>query len=155
MLVSLAVEFGKKRSVIGFDINMDRVSELRNGFDRTRECTAEDLKAARYLSYSCDESDLSECGIFIVTVPTPIDDANRPDLKPLKSASELVGRHLNVGEVVIYESTVFPGATEELCVPILERVSGLKFNREFFVVIAQSGLIQAIRSTRSPRSRKL
>ena len=128
----LAVEFGKRRSVIGYDVNQDRVAELRKGSDRTRECTSCDLKAARYLSYSCDESDLSGCGVFIVTVPTPIDDANRPDLKPLKGASEVVGRHLNVGDVVVYESTVFPGATEEVCVPILERVSGLKFNQEFF-----------------------
>jgi len=128
----LAVEFGKKRSVIGYDVNRDRVAELRKGLDRTRECTRDELTAARHLSYSCDESDLSDCGVFIVTVPTPIDNANRPDLRPLEGASEVVGRHLSVGDVVIYESTVFPGATEEVCVPILERVSGLKFNIGFF-----------------------
>lgn len=128
----LAVEFGKKRSVIGYDVKRDRVAELRKGLDRTRECTRDALRAARHLSYSCDESDLSDCGVFIVTVPTPIDASNRPDLKHLESASELVGRHLTVGDVVIYESTVFPGATEEVCVPILERVSGLKFNIDFF-----------------------
>jgi UDP-N-acetyl-D-glucosamine/UDP-N-acetyl-D-galactosamine dehydrogenase len=128
----LAVEFGKKRRVIGYDVNHGRVAELRKGSDKTCECSSEDLRAARFLSYSCDESDLRGCGVFIVTVPTPIDDANRPDLKPLEGASEVVGRHLNVGDVVIYESTVFPGATEEVCVPILERVSGLKFNHDFF-----------------------
>ena len=113
----LAVEFGKKRSVIGYDVKQNRVAELRKGLDRTRECTPDDLKVARYLSYSCDESDLGGCGVFIITVPTPIDNANRPNLKPLEGASELVGRHLNVGDVVIYESTVFPGATEEVVRP--------------------------------------
>ncbi|NCG10680.1 MAG: nucleotide sugar dehydrogenase [Alphaproteobacteria bacterium] len=128
----LAVEFGKKRSVVGYDVNLDRVAELRSGLDRTLECTRDELTAARHLSYSCDESDLSDCGVFIVTVPTPIDSTNRPDLRPLEGASEVIGRHLSVGDVAIYESTVFPGATEEVCVPILERVSGLKFNIDFF-----------------------
>ena len=128
----LAVEFGKKRSVIGYDVKQDRVDELRKGLDKTLECKPDDLNAARYLTYSCDESELSGCGVFIITVPTPIDTANWPDLSPLESASEMVGRHLTEGDVVIYESTVFPGATEEVCVPILERVSGLKFNQEFF-----------------------
>ena len=128
----LAVEFGKKRSVIGYDVNHGRVAELRKGYDRTRECTTDEMNAARFLSYSCDESDLSSCDVLIITVPTPIDDANRPDLKPLEGASEVVGKSLNVGDVVIYESTVFPGATEEVCVPILERSSGLKFNQDFF-----------------------
>ena len=131
----LAVEFGKKRSVIGYDLNQDRIAELRKGSDRTHECTREDLRAARHLSYSCIESDLSGCSVFIVTVPTPIDNANRPDLKPLETASQVVGRNLSVGDVVIYESTVFPGATEEVCVPILECVSGLKFNIDFFFQI--------------------
>ena len=128
----LAVEFGKKRSVVGYDLKRDRIAQLCNNLDKTRECTPDDLKAARHLSFSCDESDLSGCGVFIVTVPTPIDAANRPDLKPLESASELVGRHLNLGDVVVFESTVFPGATEEVCVPILESVSGLKLNQDFF-----------------------
>ena len=105
----LAVEFGKKRSVVGYDVNRDRVAELRNGLDRTRECARDELTAARHLSYSCDESDLSDCGVFIVTVPTPIDSANRPDLGPLEGAFEVVGRHLRVGDVVIYESNVYPG----------------------------------------------
>lgn len=128
----LAVEFGKKRGVVGYDINCDRIAELREGFDRTCECTSDELKVAQFLSYSVDENDLDDCGVFIVTVPTPVDKANRPDLKALKGASEVVGRHLNQGNVVVFESTVFPGATEEVCVPILERVSGLKFNEDFF-----------------------
>ena len=128
----LAVEFGKKRGVIGYDINCDRVAELREGFDRTRERTSDELQGARFLSYSSDENDLNECEVFIVTVPTPVDNANKPDLKALEGASEVVARNLNLGNVVIYESTVFPGATEEICVPILERISGLKFNRDFF-----------------------
>lgn len=128
----LAVEFGKSRAVLGYDLNEKRVVELRGGFDRTLECTSDDLKVAQYLSYSCDENDLGCCGVFIVTVPTPIDSANRPDLIPLKAASEVVGKSINTGDVVIFESTVFPGATEEVCVPILERESGLKFNRDFF-----------------------
>lgn len=128
----LAVEFGKSRSVLGFDINQKRIAELCEGQDITRECSVDELNEAKYLTYSCDENELSDCRIFIVTVPTPIDNANRPDLKPLRGASELVGRHLNENDVVIYESTVFPGATEEICVPILERVSGLKFNISFF-----------------------
>lgn len=128
----LAVEFGKWRKVIGYDVKQNRVAELRRGLDSTRECSREELRVAKHLSYSCDESDLSDCGVFVVTVPTPIDNANRPDLRPLEGASEAVGRHLSVGDVVIYESTVFPGATEEVCVPILERVSGLKFNIDFF-----------------------
>ena len=127
----LAVEFGKKRSVVGYDLKRDRIAQLCNNLDKTRECTPDDLKAARHLSFSCDESDLSGCGVFIVTVPTPIDAANRPDLKPLESASELVGRHLNLGDVVVFESTVFPGATEEVCVPILQNQSGLVFNKDF------------------------
>ena len=144
----LAVEFGKRRIVIGYDIDHGRVAELREGSDRTCECTLDQLKSAQYLSYSSNERDLSDCGVFIITVPTPIDDANRPDLTPLESASEVVGRCLNVGDVVVYESTVYPGATEEVCVPILERVSGLEFNKDFFVVTAQSGLTLVTRSTR-------
>ncbi len=128
----LAVEFGKKRAVVGYDVNEVRVSELRKGFDRTRECTLDELRRAKNLSYSSDEDCLDGCEVAIVTVPTPIDNSNRPDLTPLRNASETVGRHLNAGDVVIYESTVFPGATEEICVPILERASGLKYNLDFF-----------------------
>jgi UDP-N-acetyl-D-galactosamine dehydrogenase len=128
----LAVEFGKVRSVIGFDVSEARIGELRAGRDSTLEVTAEDLAAARHLEYSSDRQKLDECGIFIVTVPTPIDGANRPDLTPLIKASETVGRAIKPGAIVIYESTVFPGCTEEVCVPILEKLSGLKFNVDFF-----------------------
>jgi len=117
----LAVEFGKKRPVIGFDIKSARIEELRAGRDRTLEVEAEELAAARHLMFSAQEEDLRQCGIFIVTVPTPIDNAKRPDLTALFKASETVGRVMPPGAVVIYESTVYPGATEEVCVPILER----------------------------------
>lgn len=128
----LAVEFGKKRPVIGFDINALRVAELREGKDCTLECDYEELVEAKYLRYSSEMHDLREAQIFIVTVPTPVDQANRPDMTPLMRASETVGKVLKVGDIVIYESTVYPGATEEVCVPVLERFSGLKFNRDFF-----------------------
>ena len=128
----LAVEFGKVRPVLGFDINDARIAELRSGKDSTLEVTTEDLVAATQLEYSSDRSKLKECGIFIVTVPTPIDTANRPDLTPMIKASETVGKAMKAGAIVIYESTVYPGCTEEVCVPILERESGLKFNEGFF-----------------------
>lgn len=128
----LAVEFGKKRSVIGFDINAKRISELRRGIDRTLETTSEDLATAKALTFSADTEELKKAQIFIVTVPTPINSANRPDLTPLIRASETVGRVLKKGDIVIYESTVFPGCTEEQCVPVLEQFSGLKFNQDFF-----------------------
>ncbi len=129
----LAVEFGKNRSVVGFDINMGRISELRSGHDSTKEVNSDELKAARHLTFSCDPEDLKSAGIFIVTVPTPIDRNNRPDLDPLISATKTVATAINKGAVVIYESTVYPGCTEEVCVPILEQVSGRKFNQDFFV----------------------
>ena len=128
----LAVEFGKHRPVIGFDINQARVAELQGGKDHTLECSPEQLKAAQHLRFSSQLDDLRDCGIFIVTVPTPVDDAHRPDLTPLVKASQTVGSVLKKGDVVIYESTVFPGATEEVCVPELEKASGLKFNQDFF-----------------------
>jgi len=128
----LAVEFGKVRPVVGFDINDARIAELRSGKDSTLEVTPEDLVAAKQLEYSSDRSKLEECGIFIVTVPTPIDTANRPDLTPVIKASETVGKAMKAGAIVIYESTVYPGCTEEICVPILEKHSGLKFNEGFF-----------------------
>lgn len=128
----LAVEFGKVRPVLGFDINDTRITELRNGKDSTLEVTSEDLAATTQLEYSSDRNMLADCGIFIVTVPTPIDTANRPDLTPIIKASEVVGKAMKSGSVVIYESTVYPGCTEEVCVPILERESGLKFNKGFF-----------------------
>ncbi len=128
----LAVEFGKKRKVIGFDINHARISELVSGNDHTLECSPDQLASATYLNYSSDLEDLRSAEIFIVTVPTPVDRANRPDMTPLVKASEAVGAVLKHGDIVIYESTVYPGATEEVCVPILEHVSGLMFNRDFF-----------------------
>lgn len=128
----LAVEFGRQRPVIGFDIHQGRIAELQAGRDHTLECTPEQLAQAAHLRYSADAADLQKAQVFIVTVPTPVDRANRPDMTPLVKASETVGRALKVGDVVIYESTVYPGCTEEVCVPVLERESGLVFNRDFF-----------------------
>ena len=128
----LAVEFGKKRSVIGFDIHDKRIAELKARHDRTLEISTEELQDASQLSFTSHADDLRDCSVFIVTVPTPIDNANRPDLTPLVKASETVGRIMRQGAIVIYESTVYPGATEEVCVPILERLSGKKFNVDFF-----------------------
>ena len=128
----LAVEFGKQRAVIGFDINKSRVSELSAGRDHTLECSANELAEAVHLRYSYRIEDLSEAKIYIVTVPTPVDQANRPDMTPLVRASETVGKVLKSGDIVIYESTVYPGATEDVCVPVLEKFSGLKFNKDFF-----------------------
>jgi UDP-N-acetyl-D-galactosamine dehydrogenase len=128
----LAAEFGKQRAVIGFDINAERIAELKAGHDRTRELTHKELAAASQLVFSNDLDVLRQATTFIVTVPTPVDSSNRPDLTPLVKASETVGRVLKKGDIVIYESTVYPGATEEECVPVLERVSGLKYNTDFF-----------------------
>ena len=128
----LAVEFGKVRHVLGLDINDVRIAELRSGKDSTLEVAPEDLASATHLEFSGDISKLGECKIFIITVPTPIDSANRPDLAPITKASELVGKAMKSGALVIYESTVYPGCTEEICVPILEKYSGLKFNEGFF-----------------------
>jgi UDP-N-acetyl-D-glucosamine/UDP-N-acetyl-D-galactosamine dehydrogenase len=128
----LGVEFGKARPTLGFDINTSRIDELRQGKDKTLEVSEEDLTGASQLVFSCDTDDLDDCKIFIVTVPTPIDDVNRPDLTLIIKASETVAKSLKVGDIVIYESTVFPGCTEDVCVPILERVSGLVFNQDFF-----------------------
>ncbi len=128
----LAVEFGKKRRVIGFDINAKRITELQGGHDHTLETTSEELKAAAQLTFTPRADDLRECAVFIVTVPTPIDNANRPDLTPLIKASETVGKVMASGAIVIFESTVYPGATEEVCVPVLEKFSGKKFNVDFF-----------------------
>jgi len=128
----LAVEFGKHYDTLGFDINTQRVYQLRSGQDRTLETTTEELASATLLQFSTDASELAERNVFIVTVPTPIDKANRPDLTPLVKASETVGKALRQDAIVIYESTVYPGATEEVCVPVLEKFSGLKFNQDFF-----------------------
>jgi UDP-N-acetyl-D-glucosamine/UDP-N-acetyl-D-galactosamine dehydrogenase len=128
----LAVEFGKVINVVGFDINNERIAELKRGYDRTREVQAEELKQAESLSYSSDPNTLRDVNYFIVTVPTPVDEFKKPDLRPLESASKTVGSVLKRGDIVIYESTVYPGCTEEVCVPVLEKVSGLKFNLDFF-----------------------
>jgi len=128
----LATEFGKKRLVIGFDINNNRVSELKKGNDTTLEVTAQELNNAIHLVFTNQIKDIKDCEIYIVTVPTPIDYDNKPDLSALKQSSEMLGAILKKNDIVIYESTVYPGATEEVCVPILEKKSGLKFNKDFF-----------------------
>jgi len=128
----LAVEFGKFRAVVGFDIDQSRISDLRNGFDSTLETTDQELIDAVHLRYTTNLEDIKDCSIFIVTVPTPIDEFKRPDLTPLKKASSSIGLILKTGDIVIYESTVYPGATEEVCVPILEKQSGLSYNMDFY-----------------------
>ncbi|MCG9729303.1 Vi polysaccharide biosynthesis UDP-N-acetylglucosamine C-6 dehydrogenase TviB [Shewanella sp. Isolate13] len=128
----LAVEFGKKYKTIGFDINDSRVCELREGKDSTLECTSDELVDAKLLEYTSSLEAIKDCNFYIVTVPTPIDDSNAPDLTPLKKASEALGKVISANDVVVFESTVYPGATEEVCIPIIERVSGLKFNKDFF-----------------------
>lgn len=128
----LAVEFGKVLDVVGFDINKERIEELRKGYDRTKEVDAAGLKQSAKLAYSSTPDDLKTVTCFIVTVPTPVDEFKKPDLRPLEGASRTVGAALKKGDVVIYESTVYPGCTEEVCVPILEKTSGLKFNVDFF-----------------------
>ena len=128
----LAVEFGKKYPTIGFDINETRIDELRNGIDRTLEIDSENLRSSSQLTFTSQAGDLSKCQIFIITVPTPVDNNNRPVLTPLYKASETIGKVLKKGDIVIYESTVYPGVTEDECVPVLEKHSGLKFNTDFF-----------------------
>ncbi len=128
----LAVEFGKKLSVIGFDINTRRIDALKAGHDHTLEVDDAELKEAAQLSFTAERADLAQANVYIVTVPTPIDDYKQPDLTPLIKASETIGAVLKKGDIVVYESTVYPGATEEDCVPVLERVSGLTFNQDFF-----------------------
>jgi len=128
----LAVEFGKHFETVGFDVKEARIAELKAGKDSTLETTRKELKEAQYLTFTTSLQELKKCRVFIVTVPTPIDKYNRPDLTPLERASESVGKVLKRDDVVVYESTVYPGCTEEVCVPILERVSGLKYNKDFF-----------------------
>jgi len=128
----LAVEFGKKRPVVGFDINQKRISELQWGVDHTFEVSAQELKEATQLSFTYQVEELKACNCFIVTVPTPIDKHKNPDLSPLIRASETVGKFLKSGDIVIYESTVYPGCTEEICIPVLEKYSTLKYNQDFF-----------------------
>ena len=128
----LAVEFCKKYETYGFDINSKRIKELQSGDDHTLEVSSEQLTASENLKFTCDSADISACNIYIVTVPTPIDKHNSPDLNPLLKASETIAKVLDKNDIVIYESTVFPGCTEEECVPVLEKISGLKFNKDFF-----------------------
>ena len=128
----LAVEFGKHYATLGFDINKARIAELNMGEDHTLEVSSEELKQAAKLRYSCDLDDLRSANVFIVTVPTPIDEHRQPDLTPLIKASETLGKVIKKGDIVVYESTVYPGATEEDCIPVIERVSGLKYNVDFF-----------------------
>ena len=129
----LAVEFGQKYPTVGFDINPNRIRELQSGKDHTLEVSEEELAQATQLTYSCELADLNDCNFYIVTVPTPINEHKQPDLTPLVKASETLGKVIKTGDIVVYESTVYPGATEEVCVPILEKVAGLKFNQDFFV----------------------
>jgi UDP-N-acetyl-D-galactosamine dehydrogenase len=151
----LAVEFGKTRPVIGFDINEGRIEALRNGRDSTLEVSTGELAEAGKLVFTTSVSDLAEATIYIVTVPTPIDDHKRPDLTPLIKASETLGRVLKRGDIVIYESTVYPGATEEDCVPVLERVSGLTFNVDFFAGYSPERINPGDKTHRLPDIRKV
>ena len=128
----LAVEFGKKVPVVGFDIHQARITELLSGKDHTLEVSPDELAQANHLTYSANLADLESCNFYIVTVPTPIDEFKQPDLTPLIKASQSIGQVLKTGNIVVYESTVYPGATEEACIPVLEKVSGLKFNQDFF-----------------------
>ncbi len=128
----LAVEFGKKNKVLGFDINKARIKELESGTDNTLETSAEELKEAIHLSFTTDIDKLKDCNVFIITVPTPIDKNKNPDLTPLIKASEMLGKIISKNSIIIYESTVYPGATEEVCIPVIEKESGLKFNQDFY-----------------------
>ena len=151
----LAVEFGKIRSVLGFDINLKRVAQLKDGTDVTRETDPEELQAATHLSFCTNSDDLKACNCFIVTVPTPIDRYKRPDLRPLIKASETVGKVLKTGDIVIYESTVYPGCTEEDCVPVLEKFSGLKFNQDFFCGYSPERINPGDKTHRLPNIQKV
>jgi UDP-N-acetyl-D-galactosamine dehydrogenase len=151
----LAVEFGKHFKTCGFDLKADRIKELSAGKDSTLETTRQELKAASRLTFTGDVKDLKTCRVYIVTVPTPIDDYNRPDLTPLVKASESLGTVLKKGDVVVYESTVYPGCTEEICVPILERVSGLKFNKDFFAGYSPERINPGDKQHRLPSIRKV
>lgn len=151
----LAVEFGKKRTVVGFDINQKRVCELQSGKDATLEVEGEELAAASKLSFSSNVSDLAACNCYIVTVPTPIDGAKKPDLSPLLGASKMLGGVLKKGDLVIYESTVYPGATEEDCVPVLEAESGLTFNHDFFAGYSPERINPGDKEHRLPTIKKV
>ncbi len=151
----LAVEFGKQYETTGFDINPERIAELRKHRDRTLEVESKELRQAKRLRFTSEAGDLKPCNVYVVTVPTPIDADKRPDLAPLERASETVGNVLKRGDIVIYESTVFPGCTEEICVPILERQSGLKFNRDFQAGYSPERINPGDREHRLPTIRKV
>ena len=151
----LAVEFGKKRPVIGFDINKTRIEALKSGVDSTLETTPEELKESGQLSFTLESSDLKQCSIYIVTVPTPIDKYKQPDLTPLIKASQLVGQVIGKGDTVIFESTVYPGATEEDCIPVIEKFSGLKFNQDFFAGYSPERINPGDKQHRLPTIRKV
>jgi len=151
----LAVEFGKIIETIGFDINQSRIDELKKGIDRTLEVDNEELKSATHLHFSSDSTELKSVNFFIVTVPTPVDEYHVPDLRPLQSASKTVGSVLKRGDIVIYESTVYPGCTEEVCVPILEKVSGLKFNNDFFAGYSPERINPGDKHHRLPNIKKI
>lgn len=151
----LAVEFGKSRPVIGFDINKGRIDALRAGQDATLEVSVDELSAANQLTFTTHPAELAAASIYIVTVPTPIDAHKRPDLTPLIKASETLGKVLKRGDIIIYESTVYPGATEDDCVPVLERVSGLTFNTDFFVGYSPERINPGDKQHRLPDIRKV
>lgn len=151
----LAVEFGRIRDVTGFDINQSRIDALRRSEDTTLETDAKELAAAKHLRFSTNPADLAQCNLYIVTVPTPIDAHRRPDLTPLIKASETVGKVLKRGDIVVYESTVYPGATEEDCVPVLERLSGLTYNRDFFCGYSPERINPGDKEHRLPTIRKV
>ena len=151
----LAVEFGKHFDTTGFDVKASRIAELKAGRDSTLEVTKQELKSASHLSFTTDLEAMKRCQIFIVTVPTPIDEYKRPDLTPLVKASESVGKVLKRGDVVVYESTVYPGCTEEICVPILERESGLKFNKDFFAGYSPERINPGDKEHRLPSIKKV
>lgn len=151
----LAVEFGKKWPTLGFDIDSKRIEELREGRDHTLEVDEEELRSVPHLRFSTVLDELRECNVYVITVPTPVDRHKRPDLGPLEAASKSVGGLLSAGDVVIYESTVYPGATEEMCTPILERESGLRFNRDFFVGYSPERVNPGDHEHRIPTIRKI
>ena len=151
----LAVEFGRHYDTTGFDVRAERIAELKRGRDRTLEVEPRDLRAAKRLRFTADLKDLRRCRVFIVTVPTPIDEYKRPDLTPLVKSSESVGQVLKKGDVVVYESTVYPGCTEEVCIPILEKVSGLRFNKDFFAGYSPERINPGDKQHRLPTIRKV
>jgi UDP-N-acetyl-D-glucosamine/UDP-N-acetyl-D-galactosamine dehydrogenase len=151
----VAVEFGKKRKVFGFDINQERIAELKNLTDTTLETTRQELLEAKHLSFTTSIDEIKDCHIYIVTVPTPIDSLKKPDLNPLKKASEIIAKILKKDDIVIFESTVYPGATEEVCVPILEKHSNLKFNQDFYCGYSPERINPGDKNHRLPSIKKI